>query len=80
MGHELTHGLDDNGRKYVAAGSMTTLWGNETIEVFAERTVCFVEQYGGFTATAENWTEVSVDGQGTLGKNIPDAGGLAVQL
>ena len=77
VGHELTHGFDVNGRHYDATGNMTDWWDDETVEAFTERAACFVEQYGGFTVTAANGTEVPVDGARTLGENIADAGGVA---
>ncbi|KAL9561383.1 hypothetical protein ACKAV7_014738 [Fusarium commune] len=76
MGHEVTHGFDNTGRLYDATGNKTSWWDNSTIEAFSKKAQCFVEQYKNFTITAPNGTEISVDGERTLGENIADAGGV----
>lgn len=45
MGHELTHGFDDQGREFDKEGNLNHWWKNETIKKFKDRTKCFVEQY-----------------------------------
>jgi len=45
LGHELTHGFDDSGRRFDRAGNMVEWWSNKTIEEYVNRTECFVEQY-----------------------------------
>jgi endothelin-converting enzyme/putative endopeptidase len=72
VGHELTHGFDDEGRKYDARGNLTDWWSPAVGEEFERRARCLVDQYGGFVAV----DEVKVNGELTLGENIADLGGL----
>jgi endothelin-converting enzyme/putative endopeptidase len=72
VGHELTHGFDDEGRKYDARGNLTDWWSPAVGEDFERRARCLVEQYGGFVAV----DDVKVNGELTLGENIADLGGL----
>ncbi|KAH8664884.1 hypothetical protein BGZ61DRAFT_538959 [Ilyonectria robusta] len=76
VGHEITHGFDDTGRLFDLNGNMTKWWDQSSIDGFLENAECFVEQYGKFTITAPNGTQVPVDGVKTLGENIADAGGV----
>lgn len=76
VGHEITHGFDDMGRLFDLNGNMTKWWDQSSIDGFLENAECFVEQYGKFTITAPNGTQVPVDGNKTLGENIADAGGV----
>ena len=57
MGHELTHGFDDQGREYDKMGILRPWWNNASIERFKQRTQCFVDQYDEFKI---NGDEVSV--------------------
>lgn len=72
IGHELTHGFDDEGRKFDAKGNMTDWWTAEDAKKFETRTDCLVNEYGSFTAV----DEVKVNGKLTLGENTADNGGL----
>ncbi len=72
IGHELTHGFDDQGRKFDAKGNMTDWWTPEDAKKFETRTDCLVNEYGGFTAV----DDVKVNGKLTLGENTADNGGL----
>jgi endothelin-converting enzyme/putative endopeptidase len=72
IGHELTHGFDDEGRKFDAKGNMTDWWTPEDIKKFEARTDCLVNEYGSFTAV----DDVKVNGKLTLGENTADNGGL----
>ena len=45
IGHEITHGFDNEGRKYDKDGNKKQWWSDETIELFEETTTCFVRQY-----------------------------------
>lgn len=45
LGHELTHGFDDSGRRFDKEGNMVEWWSNQTINEYVNRTDCFVEQY-----------------------------------
>jgi putative endopeptidase len=72
IGHELTHGFDDEGRKFDAKGNLTDWWTPEDLTKFTSRTDCLVKEYGSFTAV----DDVKVDGKLTLGENTADNGGL----
>jgi endothelin-converting enzyme len=71
MGHELTHGFDDQGREYDKTGNMKQWWQNSTIELFKSQADCVVRQYSAFKIDGE-----TVNGNTTLGENIADNGGL----
>ena len=45
VGHELTHGLDDEGRQYDEKGNLHNWWAQEAIDRFRNRSHCFVQQY-----------------------------------
>jgi endothelin-converting enzyme/putative endopeptidase len=72
IGHELTHGFDDQGRKFDVKGNMTDWWTAEDAKKFETRTDCLVNEYGSFTAV----DDVKVNGKLTLGENTADNGGL----
>ena len=71
IGHELTHGFDDEGRKFDAKGNLSDWWTPEDLKSFEARTDCLVHEYGSFTAV----DDVKVDGKLTLGENTADNGG-----
>jgi endothelin-converting enzyme/putative endopeptidase len=73
IGHELTHGFDDEGRKYAPNGELREWWAPEVSERFEERAECIVDQFGSWEVAG-----VPVDGKLTLGENIADLGGLKV--
>ena len=72
IGHELTHGFDDEGRKFDAKGNLDDWWTPEDLKNFTARTDCLVNEYHSFTAV----DDVKVDGKLTLGENTADNGGL----
>lgn len=72
MGHELTHGFDDSGRKFDPKGRMVEWWEPEASAAFEERSECIRDQYSGY----EVQPGVGLDGALTLGENIADLGGL----
>jgi len=72
VGHELTHGFDDQGSQYDAYGNLESWWTPDVRKQFEERTQCIEEQYDAF----EVLPGVSLDGKLTLGENIADAGGV----
>lgn len=72
IGHEITHGFDDQGRFYDKAGNVRAWWRPETSGKYAERARCMLRQYGGFTAAGG----VRVNGLHTIGENIADNGGV----
>lgn len=71
MGHELTHGFDDSGRKFDGDGQMVEWWAPEVSARYEERAGCVEEQFGTFEV-AEG---LNVNGALTLGENIADVGG-----
>lgn len=72
MGHELTHGFDDSGRKFDADGVMREWWAPEVSARFEERAECIVDTYSAIEVQPDTF----VNGQLTLGENIADFGGL----
>lgn len=72
MGHELTHGFDDQGRKFDANGNLRDWWSPTVGEEFDRRAACVVEQYNGYVAVED----MHLNGKLTLGENIADLGGL----
>ena len=73
IGHELTHGFDDQGRQFDAKGNLDDWWTQEDAKKFEQRAECFVNQYGGYKAG-----DVSLNGKLTLGENAADNGGLRI--
>jgi putative endopeptidase len=71
MGHEITHGFDDEGRKYDGTGLMRDWWSDDAVNKFESAAQCVVDQYG----TYEPLPELKVNGELTLGENIADLGG-----
>ena len=72
MGHELTHGFDDQGRKFDPSGELREWWEPGAAEKFEERADCVRQQYSGY----EIEPGVQVNGKLTAGENIADIGGL----
>jgi endothelin-converting enzyme/putative endopeptidase len=76
VGHELTHGFDDQGRQFDARGNLKDWWTPQDGSAFTERAQCFVDQYGSYTAI----DDVKLNGKLTLGENVADNGGLRLAL
>lgn len=74
IGHELTHGFDDNGAKFSADGRMINWWTEGDKNKFDAKTQKLVDQYNSFEAL----DGVFVNGKLTLGENIADLGGLTI--
>uniref|UniRef100_A0A8C5BL71 Membrane metallo-endopeptidase-like 1 n=1 Tax=Gadus morhua TaxID=8049 RepID=A0A8C5BL71_GADMO len=74
IGHEITHGFDDNGRNFDKDGNMLNWWSNYSAEHFKEQSQCMVQQYGNFHWKLAGGQNVS--GISTLGENIADNGGV----
>jgi putative endopeptidase len=74
IGHELTHGFDDEGKKFDAKGNLSDWWTADDTKKFVERTDCVVSEYGNFVAV----DDVKVNGKLTLGENTADNGGLLI--
>jgi endothelin-converting enzyme/putative endopeptidase len=71
IGHELTHGFDDQGRKYDARGNLKDWWTKEDAARFTERAQCVADQYGAYIAI----DDIKVNSALTLGEDIADLGG-----
>jgi putative endopeptidase len=76
IGHELTHGFDDQGRQFDARGNLKDWWTPADAKSFEDRAQCFVDEYAGFTAV----DDVKLNGKLTLGENTADNGGLRIAL
>lgn len=74
IGHEMTHGFDDQGRQYDKVGNLTDWWTAEDAQLFNERTKVLVSQFNNFTVI----DTMKADGELSLGENIADLGGLNV--
>jgi endothelin-converting enzyme/putative endopeptidase len=74
IGHEMTHGFDDSGRKFDAAGNLRDWWTGEDAKEFEKRAACFVEQYSQYEAAPG----VKLNGKLTLGEDAADNGGLRI--
>ncbi|HTH52419.1 MAG TPA: M13 family metallopeptidase [Edaphobacter sp.] len=74
IGHEMTHGFDDQGSQYDLKGNVRSWWTPEDKKEFGERTSCEVKEYSGFeVAPGQN-----LNGKLTLGENTADNGGLRI--
>ena len=76
IGHELTHGFDDQGRKYDAQGNFRDWWTPEDAKAFEQRADCTANEYSNFVAVKDEKGEVKLNGKLTLGENTADNGGL----
>ena len=76
IGHEMTHGFDDQGRNFDAEGNMVEWWTPEDKEAFENKTKKLVEQFD----AVEVLPGLFANGQYTLGENIADQGGLRVAM
>ena len=78
IGHELTHGFDDEGRKFDAHGNLDNWWTPADLKNFTTRTDCLADEYSSFTAVQEKdpADSVKINGKLTLGENTADNGGL----
>ena len=76
IGHEITHGFDDQGRQYDAAGNLVAWWLPADSVKFTERTKMLVDQFNEFVAV----DTMHVRGEATLGENIADLGGIVLGL
>lgn len=74
IGHEITHGFDDAGRKYDADGNLKDWWTEEDAKNYNKRADMVVEQFNGYVAI----DTLTVNGELTLGENIADLGGMAI--
>jgi len=76
IGHELTHGFDDQGRQFAADGSLSDWWTETDAKEFEKRAGCIVDQYGSYTVV----DDLKLNGKLTLGENTADNGGVRIAL
>jgi predicted metalloendopeptidase len=74
IGHELTHGFDDQGRKFDAQGNLKDWWTPEDGKEFEKRASCIDEQYSGYSVETDKGP-ANLNGKLTLGENTADNGG-----
>jgi putative endopeptidase len=74
IGHELTHGFDDEGAKFDLHGNLQDWWTSQDKEEFEKRTSCIKDQYAGYKPLPD----VNLNGKLTLGENTADNGGLRI--
>jgi putative endopeptidase len=72
IGHELTHGFDDEGRQFDAQGNLRDWWTPEDGKQFDQRASCISDQYSSYVAV----DDIKINGQLTMGENVADLGGL----
>src|SRR5580765_4556387 len=76
IGHELTHGFDDQGRKFDPKGNLRDWWTAEDGKEFEKRASCVADEYSSFTAV----DDLKLNGRLTLGENTADNGGARIAL
>ena len=76
VGHEITHGFDDEGRQFDAKGNLKNWWGKTDEEEFTKRANVLVEQFNQFIPV----DTMHINGAATLGENLADLGGILIGL
>ena len=74
IGHELTHGFDDEGRQFDARGNLSDWWTSKDAAEFNKRTQCIVDQYAQYTIV----DDIKINSQLTLGEDVADLGGMVL--
>ena len=74
IGHEITHGFDDSGRRFDATGNLMNWWMPRDEDAFRERVACVASQYGAYSPLPG----VKLNGNLTLGENVADNGGVRI--
>lgn len=72
IGHELTHGFDDEGRQFDALGNLRDWWSAEDAKQFEQRASCISDQYSQYVVV----DDIKINGKLTLGEDVADLGGL----
>ena len=72
IGHELTHGFDDEGRQFDAQGNLRDWWTADDAKEFEKRASCISDQYSTYTIV----DDIKINGKLTLGEDVADLGGL----
>jgi putative endopeptidase len=75
VGHELTHGFDDQGAQYDGDGNLKDWWAADTQKQFKQRTQCVIDQYSKYVVSGQN-----LNGANTVGENIADIGGVKLSM
>jgi putative endopeptidase len=76
IGHEITHGFDDQGRQFDAAGNLVDWWSAQDAARFKARAQVMIEQFDAY----EPLPGLHINGKASLGENIADHGGLLIGL
>jgi endothelin-converting enzyme/putative endopeptidase len=76
VGHELTHGFDDQGRKFDAKGNLRDWWTQGDAKAYEERAACIADEYSEFVVAGDT----HINGKLTLGENTADNGGVRLAL
>jgi len=74
IGHEMTHGFDDQGRQFDATGNLANWWSDADLKAFKERAQCVIDQFNGF----EVEKGLNENGKLVVGESIADLGGLVL--
>jgi predicted metalloendopeptidase len=74
IGHEMTHGFDDQGRQFDATGNLANWWSDADLKAFNERAKCVIDQFNSF----EVEKGLHETGELVVGESIADLGGLVV--
>jgi putative endopeptidase len=74
IGHELTHGFDDQGRQFDAKGNLKDWWTKQDAAKFVQRAACVSDQYSGYTVI----DDIKINGKLTAGEDIADLGGTTL--
>jgi putative endopeptidase len=75
IGHEMTHGFDDEGRQFDAQGNLKGWWTKEDSVKFTQRAQMLIDQFNGYTVYG-----LHINGKATQGENIADLGGIVIGL
>jgi len=76
IGHELTHGFDDEGRQFDATGNLKNWWTKKDAAEFEKRTKCLTDQYGQYVVI----DDIHINSKLTLGEDLADFGGLLIAM
>jgi len=76
IGHEMTHGFDDQGKQYDKTGNLKNWWTRDDSKNFNKRSKILIEQFNSYTVLEE----IYADGKLSLGENIADLGGLKIAI
>jgi endothelin-converting enzyme/putative endopeptidase len=76
IGHEISHGFDDQGAQYDGSGKLENWWTKADLEKFSTKTACVVKQFDGYRIDAPE--EIHINGKLVLGESIGDLAGLKI--